>query len=343
MPAGLALASLVIFLVVAAFTVPKTFSTSTYVWNKLGFMLTVIAISLPLLVGASFLMGICFGELQTMLIKIPMILLTQAWAEDLLTLVPLPYVSTFGAWAVTIYLCVNAFELEALEAFASTCVMRGAHTAVYWFLFLRALAPPAADAQAQQNWLFNPQVSGQSEPIDKKEPALKRDEDNKQDDKAGDAKKVESPNDKPGAAEPDKRPRPGSQDPTSEDRSLSVTREFGAALVAQDYERAYAMMSKRYRQAVAFEAFSATHREAVKRYGKPLKAVAGLGDEGSLTGPAFDRFQKVPGKDRFAWTYANLAIELDQGDTVRCYDCWLLLVKIKDVVQVGAFEYEECE
>ena len=95
-PAAWAVGSLVVYATVAANIVPQGLDASTYFWNKLGFILTVIVICAPLLLAASALMGICYGELKTVLVQIPAIVLTQAWAEDLLTLQPLPYVPTLA-------------------------------------------------------------------------------------------------------------------------------------------------------------------------------------------------------------------------------------------------------
>ena len=124
-----------------------------------------------------------------------------------------------------------------------------------------------------------------------------------------------------------------------------MTQKFGDALVAADYARAYALMSPNYQKTVTLAKFSAIHRRAIDEFGKPLKAAAGLGDlnEAEMQGPEFDRFAKVPAKDRAAWTFANLSPELRQGETVRCYDCWLLLVRSGEELRVGAFEYEPCE
>jgi hypothetical protein len=279
-------------------------------------------------------MGICYGELKTVLISVSAIVLTQAWAEDLLTLQPLPYVPTFGAWAVTLFLCMNAFEQDGLEAQASMCIVRGTHTAVYWLLFLRLLSPPADDGQAAPN-VVQPQPAGQQEAVDKKQPADKMDE----------ARGKEAQTDESRTNAPDKGPSAVPQERTAEDRGLSLTQKFGEALVAQNYEGAYDLMSRRYQRTVTLEAFSELHRKALARYGKPLKAAAGLSeeDEASLKGPEFERFRNVPPKERFAWTYANLAVELNQGETARCYDCWLLLVNSGKTLRVGAFEYEACE
>jgi hypothetical protein len=333
-PAGLAVATLVIFVCVAVSTVPPGFVASTYVWNKLGFMLTVFLICTPVLFVGSIVMSISYGEVKTVLFNVAGIILTQAWAEDLLTLQPLPYVPTFGAWAVTLFLCMNAFDQEGLEAQASMCLVRGTHTAVYWLLFVKLLTVPPDSAQAVPNEPAQPPAAVQQAPAEK-EPA----------DKADEAQRKEIRKDESKGSEPDKGPRPVAQGRTAEDRSLALTQKFGDALVAEDYAWAYDLMSPKYQKTVTLEEFSALHRQAQARFGKPRKATAGLGDEdaASLKGPEFERFQNVPPRDRIAWTYANLALELDQGLSVRCYDCWLLLVKSGKAVRVGAFEYEACE
>ena len=96
---------------------------------------------------------------------------------------------------------------------------------------------------------------------------------------------------------------------------------------------------------MTLEAFAAIHRQALVDYGKPLTASAGHGDigEGALADAEFARFRDVPPKDRFAWTFANLALKLDQGKTVECFDCWLLLVNNGKELRVGAFEYDSCD
>lgn len=331
LPAALAVGSLVVYAVIAANTVPRGLDSSNYLWHKLGFIVTVIAICTPVLLAASALMGICFGELKTVLLKIPAIVLTQGCAEDLLMMQPLPYLPTFGAWAVTLFLVMNAFDLEGLEAQLSMCLVRGIYSAVYWSLFVGMLTPP--NLPAAQNWLFQPELK---EDLAPKEPPV--DNQNKAKEKAA-GNRNES---KPGKS--GKEPRPVPQQRTADERSLTLTQEFGDALVAQDYERAHALMSRDYQGRVTLAAFSAIHRQALVDYGKPLKAEAGLGDtdEVSLTGAEFNRFRDVPPEDRFAWTYANLALELDRGETVRCYDCWLMLVQTEGELRVGAFEYGAC-
>ena len=96
LPAAFAVGSLVVYAAVAANTGPQGLDSSKYFCDKLGFIFTVIAIGMPVLLAASALMGLGLGELKTFLFKFPAIVLTQAWAEDLLTLQPLPYVPTFG-------------------------------------------------------------------------------------------------------------------------------------------------------------------------------------------------------------------------------------------------------
>ena len=42
---------------------------------------------------------------------------------------------------MTLFLVASAFELEGLEVQVSMCLMRGAHTAVYWLAFVGLLPP----------------------------------------------------------------------------------------------------------------------------------------------------------------------------------------------------------
>jgi hypothetical protein len=196
--------------------------------------------------------------------------------------------------------------------------VRGAHTAAFWLLFVGIISPlkhGAADPPARP-----PEPIVKEEPAAKKDPVVNKDE-------------------------PVKESLPVPRDDTAEARSISLTQKFGDALVAQDYARAYAMMSRDYQQTATLQEFSAIHNQALADYGKPLKALAGVGeaDDASLQGPEFRRFDRVPKPDRVAWTYANLSLELDQGESVRCYDCWLLLVKSGPELRVGAFEYDKCD
>ena len=342
LPLACTVASFGVYVAVAASTVPAGLEPKTYVWHKLGFILTVILIGTPALLAASFFIG-SFGDVLTVVIKIPAIILTQAWAEDLLALQPLPYVPTFGAWAATYFLIVNTFELEGLEAQGSMCIVRGVHTAVYYLVFAGMLTPPQTTAANPGNWLWQPQGAAVQNPApperkdDARPDGAKKDEAPKVDGaKAG----AETENEK--ANKPDREPI--ATQLTDEERSLTLTRKFGEALVAQDYKRAYEMMSRTYQRKVTLDEFSAIHRQALFDYGKPLKAEAGHGEteSGTLTGPEFERFGDVPPNDRFAWTYANLTAESDSAEKPPCCDCWLLLVKRGRELRVGAFEYEAC-
>jgi len=385
LPAGLTLASLVVFLCVSSSTVPKGIPSSTYLWHKFGFLIALIVIITPVLMVSSALLGICYGDTKDALVKLPAIILTQIWAEDLLGLLPQPYVGTIGAWVVTLFLFVNAFELESWEAVVSMCVVRGAHTAAFWLIFAALLTPPKSEGEgitppnavlqmapmpsaammeppAQMAPIANHEPGAKPKPVEKKEPVEKEelvenkerakkkepaDKKKKADTKEpGDSKDSEDSN-VPGVR-PDEqflRPRPVPPGGVPIARSISLTQKFGDALVAADYGRAYALMSPAYKKSVTLGTFTAIHRQAIVDYGSPLKAVAGFGDldETQLRGAEFERFTTVPAKERVAWTYANLASELRRGETVRCYDCWLLLVRRGEELRVGAFEYEECE
>ena len=64
-------------------------------------------------------------------------------------------------------------------------------------------------------------------------------------------------------------------------------------------------------------------------------------DDVSLTGASSSivfvtsrRKTALPGRMR------DLALEFDRGETVRCYDCWLMLVQTGGDLRVGAFEYD---
>lgn len=348
-PLACAVGSFVVYVAVAANTVPQGLVVTEYVWSKLQFILAVILIGTPTLLGASVCLGVCFGDLKTVIIKIPAIVLTQAWAEDLLTLQPLPYVPTFGAWAVTYFLVVNAFELEGLEAQASMCIVRGVHTALYWLVFVGMLTPPLPADGNPPNWLIQPELK--EPPIQNAAPTERnRDAKTEKAAKANSASDdgesdPDQPDETDSKSPPAKQPAPDEAQSTAEERSLALTRKFGDALVARDYKRAYGLMSRIYRQQVTLEEFSAIHRQTLSDSGKPWKSDVGLRDtdDGTLTGPELERFRSVPPQDRFAWTYANLTVESDPSGTARCYDCWLLIVKSGKDLRVGAFEYEACE
>ena len=63
---------------------------------------------------------------------------------------------------MTLFLVMNAFEIEGLEAQLSMCLVRGVHSAVYWSLFVGMLTPPNLPAVRR---------TGFSEPRTERNPA----------------------------------------------------------------------------------------------------------------------------------------------------------------------------
>src|SRR5262249_10458436 len=143
------------------------------------------------------------------------------------------------------------------------------------------------------NWLWQPQGAAvQNPPAERKEDA-RQDGAKKDEAPKVDGAKAETKTDDEKTDKPDR--EPVSPQLTDEERSLALTRKFAEALVAQDYKRAYEMMSRTYQRKVTLDEFSAIHRQALFDYGKPLKAEAGHGEteSGTLSGPEFERFGDV--------------------------------------------------
>jgi hypothetical protein len=217
-----------------------------------------------------------------------------------------PFVGNLIVWLATFYMFVSFFDLDHLEAIRSMFIVRGVHMLAFMLLFAGMISLV---------------VSGKGGAVGDALAGLGGVADAEGDDEMGDI--------------------PGGKAALYH----ALTKQFGDALVAQDYPLAYALMSPGYQATVSVDEFSAIQRKAIADFGKPLKCEAGVGtlDRAELSGPGFARFASVPVEIRSAWMHAELALELDNGETVRCVDCWLLLVESQDGFRVGAFEYQLCD
>jgi hypothetical protein len=305
-PAVMAGVSLAIYVVVTIVTVPAGRPLGLHIGISLGFTVVLTFVTLLALFVAAALLDTTYGFLHTAIVKIIAIVLTQAWLSEVLALIPVPFVGNLIVWLATFYMFVSFFDLDHLEAIRSMVIVRGIHMLAFWLLFAG---------------MIGLMMSGKGGAVGDALAGL-----------AGDAEADDEMGDVPGGK-------------AAVGIYRLATQQFGDALVAQDYPRAYALMSPGYRATVSAEEFAAAQRKAVADFGKPLKceAVIGTLDRAELVGPEFARFTSVPVESRCAWTHAELALELEDGETVRCVDCRLLLVEGQEGFRIGAFEYKLCE
>jgi hypothetical protein len=307
-PLVLAVVSLAIYVVVAFVTVPQGAPVGLYLGFKLGFTLILTVITILALFVAAALLDTTYGFFDTAIVKSLAIVLTQAWMSEISALIPIPYLGSLVTWVATFYMFVAFFDLDHLEAIRSMFIVRGVYTLAFMLLFAGMISLV---------------ISGKGGAVGDALAGLGGVADAEADEEFGDV--------------------PGGKAAAGLYRT--VTKQFGDALVAQDYPRAYALMSAGYQATVSADEFAAIQRKAVADFGKPLKCEAGVGtlDRADLAGPGFARFASVPVEIRCAWMHAELALELDDGETMRCVDCWLLLVEGQDGFRVGAFEYQLCD
>ena len=305
-PLVLAIVSLVIYVVVAYVTVPRGMPVGLYVGFKLGFTVVLTVITIAALFVAAALLDTTYGFFDTAIMKSLAIVLTQAWMSEISGLIPVPYVGGLVTWVATFYMFVAFFDLDHLEAIRSMFIVRGIHILAFMLLFAAMISLV---------------MSGKGGAVGDALAGLGGGADVEADDEMDDV--------------------PGGKLALYN----AVTQKFGDALVAQDYRLAYALMSPGYRATVSIDDFSAVHSKAVADFGKPLKCEAGVGTlvRAELVGPEFARFAGVPVESRCAWMHAELALELDGGETMRCVECRLLLVEGQDGFRVGAFEYQLCD
>jgi hypothetical protein len=307
-PLVLAVVSLAIYVVVAYVTIPAGAPVGLYLGFKLGFTLVLTVITILALFVAAALLDTTYGFFDTAIVKSLAIVLTQAWMSEILGLIPVPYVGGLVTWLATFYMFVAFFDLDHLEAIRSMFIVRGIHILAFMLLFAGMIGLV---------------MSGRGGAVGDALAGLGGAADAEADDEMGDI--------------------PGGKAAAGAYRA--VTQQFGDALVAQDYPRAYALMSPGYQATVSADEFAAIQGKAVADFGKPLKCEAEVGtlDRAELVGPGFARFAGVPAEIRCAWMHAELALELDDGETVRCVDCRLLLVEGLDGFRVGAFEFALCD
>ena len=307
-PAVLAGVSLAIYVVFTILNVPAGSSVAPYLGIKLGFTVALTFVTLLALFVAAALLDTTYGFLHTAIVKIVAIVLTQAWLSDVLGLIPVPFVGNVIVWLATFYMFVSFFDLDHLEAIRSMVIVRGVHILAFWLFFAGMIGLV---------------MSGKGGAVGDALAGLGGVADAEADDEMGDV--------------------PGGKAAANAYRA--VTQQFGEALVAQDYPKAYALMSAGYQATVSVDDFTAQHRNAVADFGKPLKSEAGFGtlDRNELAGPGFARFASVPVEIRCAWMHAELALQFEDGEMVRCVDCWLLLIESADGFRIGAFEYMPCD
>jgi hypothetical protein len=308
LPLIIGIGSLVIYVVVAAFNVPAGMPVAMYVGVKLGFSLVLMVITLLALFVAAAALDTTYGFVHTALVKIVAIVLTQAWLSDVLGLIPVPFVGNLIVWVAVFYMFVSFFDLDHLEAIRSMAIVRVVQILGTMLLFASLLG------------LI---MSGKGGAVGDALAGLGGVADAEADDEMGDV--------------------PGGKAAATAYRA--VTQQFGEALVAQDYPKAYALMSPGYQATVSVDDFAAQHRKAAADFGKPLKCTAGIGttDRSEIMGPEFARFGNVPVEARRAWMHAELALQFEDGEMVRCVDCWLLLIESADGFRIGAFEYMPCD
>lgn len=312
-PLSMAIASFVIVLVLAIF------NPAEQVWSigwRLGFTLgmmvvSTIATTLALFVAAA-LLDTTYGYFHTAVLKIVAIVLTQSWIADLYSVLPVPFLWGFVAWLATFYMFVAFFDLDHLDAIRSMVIVRMAHTLMFWLAFAMLVAGAVSFGGGGGDIMPG----------------------------ADDADEME------GAEEGG--PVPGNfapNDKSAEARYRALTQQFGNAVFSEDYAAAYQLMSPEYQAGTAFEAFAAIHRKARADYGKPLKCEVDVGalDPAELKGPDYARFASVPAEARRAWMHAEFALEIVDGETERCYGCWLLIVESAGGLRVGGLEYALCD
>ncbi len=127
---------------------------------------------------------------------------------------------------------------------------------------------------------------------------------------------------------------------------FDLAEAFGRDLVDGEPDDAWELMSQRYRQSTAHEAFTQELRDIVKKYGQPVEVKAddlrtGEVLHGNLSG--FDR--SVPDTMRAARVGLQLAVQISPNAPMhfeRWYYCWIYIVdEGEEKYAIDGFEFVE--
>lgn len=107
------------------------------------------------------------------------------------------------------------------------------------------------------------------------------------------------------------------------------TRQFGDALLAEEYARAYSMTSREYRSGTTLEAFTSLLRVPRARFGIPsaLEIDRNTVDPARLASADYDaNFAGVPAARRQARMSLTLVTKMEGTAVVAGYELWLNIV-----------------
>ena len=99
---------------------------------------------------------------------------------------------------------------------------------------------------------------------------------------------------------------------------------------------------------MSLDKFSAACQQAVQQFGEAVQLGPVVIDKsGGLGGSAASKEYRfpaeIPDADRLAWVHSALALEVDEGEFIRCYDCWMLLENDGGKARIGYFNFAPCE
>lgn len=129
----------------------------------------------------------------------------------------------------------------------------------------------------------------------------------------------------------------------------ALAKQFGKALMKEDYKAAYALLSSEYQSRLPFDQFESEAEKARSEHGEPLKVEADIGVVGnqffiSEGDPKTYGFSpKIPPRSRLAWAFAKLALEVEGDDITRCYEARFLVVDDDGALKLGHVEYDWCD
>lgn len=268
LPMILLVVSGVLNLVTAAILVPAGIPALLYILFKIIFVLVSIVVTTGALYAAAAILGTHYGYLNTGLIKITAICLTQSWISDLAWWGPVPALFNIAAWATTYTLFQLFFDLEPMEVVSSMAivrVIRGLSYAFIFVAFMQALAGVGAivDRNDDVKLEFKPRVFNEAAVEASRKKAREELAKLEAEPEPKELPRIEIP-----VVDPEAPMQPlNQQDPTNvkqpdkavlealNTQSLKLAQRFSNHLILQDYDAAYQLTSKEYKNHASLEVF----------------------------------------------------------------------------------------
>lgn len=345
LPLIIAIVSGVLNIVTAACLIPAGLPMLMYIAIKLVFVFFSLGVTTGALFLAAALLGTHYGYLNTGLLKIAAICLTQGWLGDLAIWGPIPILFEVVAWGTTFAMFQLFFELDPGEVIWSMAIVRMAHKLSYYFAFAALVAlvfsnpegaanlaklgvealgeaqieqrvhDPAAVAAAReaaqgdldQNRLgeADESVPLQENPVQPVAP------------KPGQIEPAEADGEgavQRGAAVPEDK---GQKREGHEARYEKFGRYYANLLIVEDFASAYALTSTGYRSRTTPEEFKQAQVERRAIFGIPLSAKVELEttDRAAMGNPELGEDLAIPLDKRLAIIHMALKLDISKDES----------------------------